>query len=227
MQIPDLQDWDLTPADARALQADLAARLRRRPLPAEPRLVAGADMAFDRPTDRAFASVLVLELPGMDVVEEAHVVAPIAFPYVPGLLTFREGPALVRAFRRLNSRPDAVIFDGQGIAHPLRAGLAAHMGLWLGLPTVGCAKSRLLGEHDEPGPRKGQWTPLTDAGQTIGCVLRTRDRVRPVFVSPGHLSDVDSARELVLHCCTRYRLPEPTRLADHAVARLKRRTLQG
>jgi deoxyribonuclease V len=162
----------------------------------------------------------------MEEVEEAGLQMPCSFPYVPGLLSFREGPAVVEAFRRLGTRPDAVIFDGQGFAHPRRIGLASHMGLWLGLPTVGCAKSRLVGEHDEPGREKGERVPLHDEGEQIGVVLRSRTDVRPVFVSPGHLADLDTSTDLVLRCCLRYRLPEPTRRAHLAVGRLKKRRLE-
>jgi deoxyribonuclease V len=140
---------------------------------------------------------------------------------VPGLLTFREGPGILEAFRRLRQTPDVVIFDGQGLAHPRRIGLASHMGLWLGIPTVGCAKGKLVGEHAEPGPTKGARVPLTDGAERIGTVIRTRHDVKPVFVSPGHLADFNTAEEIVLRCCTRYRLPEPTRQAHIAVGRFK------
>lgn len=222
MHIPELHSWDLAPRDARALQRELRAQLVSLPLPADPALVAGADLAFDKPGGRCFAAVLVLDFPSLEVVETVTAEAPLAYPYVPGLLTFREGPALVDAFLQVQHAPDVVIFDGQGIAHPERMGLAAHMGLWLGLPTVGCAKSRLTGEHEEPARREGSSVPLTDGDECIGTVLRTRTGVRPVYVSPGHLSDIDSARDLVLRCAPRYRLPEPTRLAHQAVSAFKR-----
>ena len=221
MDFPTLHDWDVSTAEARAIQERLAPRVVLRPLPRGIRLVAGADVAVDKPSGRVYAAVVVLTFPGLSVVEEAAAARPADFPYVPGLLTFREGPAVLDAFRRLERRPDVVVFDGQGLAHPRRFGLACHVGLWLGLPAVGCAKSRLIGEHEEPGPGKGDWTPLTDGGQRIGTVLRTRDGVKPVFVSPGHLADFGSARRLVLDCCPRCRLPEPTRLAHTAVGRLK------
>jgi deoxyribonuclease V len=213
MEFGDLHEWGLTVAQARALQDGLAARVRLRPLPARIRLVAGADVAFPS-RQSVVAAVVVLALPELGLVETVTVHRPCPFPYVPGLLSMREGPSLVDAFRQLRSRPDAVIFDGQGIAHPRRVGLASHIGLWLGLPTVGCAKSRLLGEHAEPGQERGESAALLVDGEQVGVVLRTRTGVRPVYVSPGHLADVTSARQLVLQCCTRYRLPEPTRLAD-------------
>jgi len=221
MQLNQVHGWEMSAAEARRLQRQLAGRVRLRAVPRRLGLVAGADIAFDRAAGRAYACVVVLSFPGMEEVEVARAWAPLTFPYVPGLLTFREGPALAEAFRKLRSRPDAVIFDGQGIAHPRRFGLAAHMGLWLGLPSVGCAKSRLVGSHDEPGHRKGDRAPLLDGGEHIGTVLRTRESVKPVYVSPGHLADVETSAELVLACCTRYRLPEPTRRAHIAVARYK------
>ncbi len=169
-----------------------------------------------------FAAVVVMSFPALEVVEEQVAQAPAQFPYIPGLLSFREGPAVLVAMEKLESRPDLVIFDGQGIAHPRRLGLAAHMGLWLGIPTVGCAKSRLVGEHEEPAEQKGARVPLTYGGGLVGSVLRTRSHVKPVYVSPGHLCDHEGACRMVLECCTRYRLPEPTRQADLLVGRVKR-----
>jgi deoxyribonuclease V len=225
MRIRELHRWDLTPAEARSVQQELAGRVRLRPLPERARLVAGADMAVDRQGGRFFAVVTVLAMPGLETLEKVWASAPAAFPYVPGLLTFREGPALVAAFRKLRRRPDAVIFDGQGLAHPRRMGLACHMGLWLGLPTVGCAKSRLIGKYEEPGEAKGCSAPLLDGEEQVGLVLRTRTGVKPVFVSPGHLANAATSSRLVLRCCGRYRLPEPTRRAHVAVGRVKREQL--
>jgi deoxyribonuclease V len=226
MEVPELHEWDVTPAAGRRLQEELADRLRLLPLPGGIRLVAGADVAFRKARGLVFASVVLLRLPTFDVVERVDVHLPCAFPYVPGLLTFREGPAVVEAFRALKGTPDAVVFDGQGFAHPRRMGLAAHMGLWLGLPTVGCAKSRLIGEHAEPGAEKGSTVPLFDGDEQIGEVVRTRTDVKPVYVSPGHLADFETSTRLVLQCCPRYRLPEPTRRAHLAVSRLKEHYLQ-
>lgn len=225
MEINELHRWDLDYAGARRLQGELAARVRLCSLPEQVRLVAGADVAFSKKAARCFASVVLLSFPGLETVETHTAVAPSSFPYIPGLLTFREGEVLLKAFRKLSATPDAVIFDGQGLAHPRRLGLASHLGLWLEIPTVGCAKSRLVGEHQMPGPQKGHWAPLQDGGEKIGEVLRTRTGVKPVFVSPGHRCDFEGARRLVLACCTRYRLPEPTRLAHIAVTRAKKRFL--
>jgi deoxyribonuclease V len=226
MQIKKLHDWKLSPREGSALQAKLAGRIKRKPLPRSIGRVAGADVAFSRQPERFYATVIVLTFPGLEIVEEVSAWVRPTFPYVPGLLSFREGPVLEKAFLKLKSTPDVVIFDGQGIAHPRRLGLAAHMGLWLGIPTVGCAKSRLVGEHRQPGKKKGQSVRLLDDGEKIGEVLRTRDGVKPVYVSPGHLADFKTSTRLVLRCCTRYRLPEPTRLADIQVARYKREILE-
>jgi len=226
MQIERLHDWKLSPKEGRALQEKLAGRVKRKPLPESVSLVAGADMAFSRQHERFFATVIVLTFPGLETVEQVSAWMRPTFPYVPGLLTFREGPVLVKTFSKLKSRPDVVIFDGQGIAHPRRLGLAAHMGLWLKIPTVGCAKSRLIGEHRQPGKKKGHTVRLMDKGEKIGEVLRTRDGVKPVYISPGHLADFKTSTRLVLRCCTKYRLPEPTRLADIEVARYKKEILQ-
>jgi deoxyribonuclease V len=171
---------------------------------------------------RVFAAVVVLEWPGLERIEAATAVGRADFPYVPGYLSFREGPVLARAFARLSARPDLVILDGQGIAHPRRFGLASHMGVLWKLPTVGCAKSRLVGEADAPDPERGSWCPLRLEGEVVGSVLRTRTGVSPVWVSPGHRIDQAGARRVVLGACTRYRLPEPTRLAHREVNALRR-----
>lgn len=216
--------WALTIEAARRVQQRLAGEVRRTALPlSRVRVVAGCDVAVARGDARAVAAVVVMTLPGLEVIETHTAVAPLRFPYVPGYLSFREIPVLVRCLRRVRARVDAILCDGQGIAHPRRFGLAAHLGVLTGVPTVGCAKSRLCGEHDAPGPRRGDWTPLRLDGETVGCVLRTRDDVRPLFVSPGHRVDVASARRLVLACGAGYRLPEPTRRADAVAGAARRR----
>ncbi len=223
MRIRRLHSFDLSPGEALRLQQDLRSRVRPRPLPRRLRLVAGADCAL-LPDGRGIAAVaVVLSLPRLEVVDRAEAVAPLAFPYVPGLLSFREGPALLGALERLTVVPDAVLFDGQGLAHPRRCGLACHLGLFLDLPTAGCAKSRLTGTAGGPlGRRRGCRRALRDAGEVVGWALRTRDGVREVYASPGHLCDLAGAARLVLATGAGYRLPEPTRLADRAVNRLSR-----
>lgn len=188
---------------------------------APPRLVAGADIAYSKKTNRLFAAILLFSLPEMDLVETAIEVRKSAYPYVPGLLSFREAPALIAAFRKLRHQPDVAMFDGQGRAHPRGMGIAAHLGLWLHIPTIGCAKSRLCGEAEEPGQAAGDTTPLLLKGETIGRVLRTKPHVNPLFVSAGHLSTLDDAVRIVLDCCRGYRLPEPTRQAHILVTKLR------
>ncbi len=226
MEFESLHPWDLEYGAARSLQEDLADQVRFQPLSDDLNLVAGADVAYSRKLKKCFASVVVMTYPDLEEIEQSNVNAPSSFPYIPGLLSFREGAVVLKAFREIENVPDAVIFDGQGFAHPRRLGLACHLGLWLGLPSVGCAKSRLIGENADPGIEKGQWTDLMDGDEKLGEVVRTRTDVKPVFVSPGHLVDFKSARRLVLDCCTRYRLPEPTRQADLKVAKTKQRYMR-
>jgi deoxyribonuclease V len=206
-----------------ALQRELAGRvLLADCLPRPLRRVAGVDVSYEKHGDLFFAAVVVLSFPELEPVEEAFAVDRVTFPYVPGLLSFRELPVVLEAFRSLRSVPDAVLVDGQGIAHPRRLGIASHLGLWLDLPTVGCAKSRLCGEHPPPGVRRGDQVPLSLDGERIGTVLTTRDRVKPLYVSPGHRTDMAGAAELTLACARRYRMPEPTRLAHLLTNRLRR-----
>jgi deoxyribonuclease V len=156
------------------------------------------------------------------VIDRAEIVSEASFPYVPGLLSFREAPAVIAAYEQLSVRPDVLICDGQGIAHPRRMGLASHLGLWLGIPTIGCAKSWLCGEYDEPGIERGSWSPLVDQGETVGAVLRTRTGVKPLYVSVGHLCNLESATAIVLAAASQYRQPTTTRVAHHQVNELRR-----
>jgi deoxyribonuclease V len=222
MRVEELHGFDLSPAEARLLQGELATRVVADPALdlGGVRYVAGADVSTEG--DRAFATVAVLDFPGLSVVEVQGFEAPLEFPYVPGLLAFREIPSVAGALRKVETAVDAVILDAQGLAHPRRMGLASHIGLFLDVPTVGCAKSVLVGKFEEPGPRKGNATDLVHRGEVVGRVVRTRERVSPVYVSVGNGVNLDSAVELVLACCTRYRLPEPTRQAHNAANRLRR-----
>ena len=217
MKLAISHPWNLSVEQARALQAELATKVSAeiRFDPGAVRTVAGVDVGF--PGGRARAAVVVLSFPGLEPVDSARAEMEIPFPYVPGLLTFREGPVVLAALEQLRTWPDLFLFDGQGIAHPLRVGLAAHLGLLLDWPSIGCAKSRLTGTHAEPGNERGDWTPLLDGDETIGAVLRTRSGVRPLYVSVGHRIDLPTAIEFVLHCTRGYRLPETTRWA-HKVA---------
>jgi len=253
-----VHSWNLSYTEAVAVQQKLRRRLRTdRSLDIDRlRTVAGADVAYEtkrrpargpdggEPVARFVAAVVVAAFPSLEIIETSVAAAEISFPYIPGLLSFREGPALQGAFAHLQERPEAIIFDGQGIAHPRGLGLAAHMGLLLGCPTVGCAKSRLYGEtRDEPGPRRGNRRALVAPrptgkparqkqtaeafrpGERIGTVLRTRDGVKPLWVSCGHLIDLKSAEKLILRTTRRFRQPEPIRAAHKLVnAELRRIT---
>jgi deoxyribonuclease V len=223
MKIPHLHRWDLSPAEARALQEELAASVDvTRPLP-DWTTLAAADVSFDRFGTELYAAVIVFRRGTMEVLQKVGVAAPAAFPYVPGLLSFREIPALLDAFAKLEEPPDVVLADGQGIAHPRRIGIASHLGLALGLPTVGCAKSLLCGKFDEPGENRGDRSPLIHKGEVIGSVLRTKKRVKPLFISPGHLCDLDSAVGLVMEMTGKYRLPDPTSAAHEFVNEVRRK----
>jgi deoxyribonuclease V len=183
--------------------------------------VAGADAAFPKGGKQCVAAVVLWDLEQRAVLEEHVAVRNLMFPYVPGLLSFREAPAVLAALRKLRRTPDCLMLDGHGYAHPRRFGIACHVGVICGRPTIGCAKSRLTGFHDEPGLARGSRTPLVGGAVTLGTVLRTRDAVKPVFVSVGHKVDLETAEKVVLDCAVRYRLPEPTRLADRLVAAAK------
>jgi deoxyribonuclease V len=206
--------WDVSAREAIDIQRRLAAHRPGPPLRTPIRIIAGVDVDFDWGV--SYAAVVLMAFPDLEVMSVALARRRTTFPYRPGLLAFREGPAALEAFGQLPQLPDVAIFDGQGFAHPRRMGLARHIGLWLDLPTIGCAKSRLIGWHDMPRPERGSYTPLLQGGDVVGAVVRTRSGVRPVYVSVGHRMELDLAIQTVLCCCTRYRLPEPIRLAHQA-----------
>lgn len=211
--------WPEDTRSARKLQQRLRLKVRIAPVKKAYRYVAGIDAAFLENT--VIGAAALFTFPDLKLVEEAHAVTGIPFPYIPGLLSFREGPALIKALRRLRRKPHLLLCDGQGIAHPLGFGIASHIGVLLNIPSIGCAKSRLVGEYREPGIKKGSRSALRYSGKIVGTVLRTRDAVRPVFVSPGHLTDIPVAASIVLTCCTRYRLPDPLRHADRISKQLR------
>ena len=186
------------------------------------RYVAGADLAFDPETGQAFAGVIVYRFPELEEVERRSARRKLRFPYVPGLLSFREGPALLAAFARLRTEPDLILIDGHGRAHPRLFGIACHLGVLLDKPTIGCAKSLLVGTHYEPGAKAGSSSPLVYHGDRVGVVLRTRDGVKPIYVTTGHRVSLDTAVRLVRQCLDGYRIPKPTRQADHYVRDLRR-----
>jgi deoxyribonuclease V len=206
--------WDLTPKEAIAAQKHLAGKVIRWSGSdiEDVATVAGVDTHFHQ--GLAIAAVVVIRLSDLATVDHATAVKKISFPYIPGLLTFREGPAILAALDHLTAVPDLLIFDGQGIAHPRRCGLASHIGLLLDMPSIGCAKTRLSGRYEEPHTEKGSYTYLKDGLEPIGAVVRTRSEVKPLFVSIGHRINLHDSINLVLQCCSRYRLPETTRRAD-------------
>jgi deoxyribonuclease V len=213
MRLAISHSWDLTVSEAKALQAKLVQKVICESTfdPDEVQTVAGVDVGFR--DGRARAAVVVLGFPGLEPVDCAVAELPVTFPYVPGLLAFREGPSVLAALGKIHTWPDLILFDAQGLAHPRRLGLASHLGAILDQPCIGCAKSRLVGVHEEPGNAVGDWVPLEDAGQTIGAVVRSRTGVKPLYVSIGHRIDLPTAIDFVSRCCTRYRLPETTRYA--------------
>jgi len=190
--------------------------VRSRCLHSAPRLIAGTDMSVDRINGRARAAAVVLEFPSLSPVEVRTAEGPLLWPYVPGLLSFREAPLVLEALAMLHTEPELVLIDGQGIAHPRRFGLASHVGVLVDVPTIGCAKSLLCGDYSPVGNQQGQMSEVEHCGEVVGVALRTRTSVKPVFVSIGHKLDLAAAIEWVLHCCRGYRLPEPTRLAHKA-----------
>ena len=214
--------WNLSPRQAARLQERLRERVVLEDDFKTIRYVAGADLAFDPETDQAFAGVIVYRFPEVEEVERRSARRKLRFPYVPGLLSFREGPALLAAFARLRTEPDLILIDGHGRAHPRLFGIACHLGVLLDKPTIGCAKSLLVGTHYEPGAKAGSSSPLVYHGDRVGVVLRTRDRVKPIYVTTGHRVSLDTAVQLVRQCLDGYRIPKPTRQADHYVRDLRR-----
>lgn len=207
--------WNVSPAEAREIQRRLRGRVLVQPLSTSPQVIAGVDVSIK--DEQARAAVVLLSYPDLVPFQSAVADLPVSFPYVPGLLAFREGPAVLAALERLTAQPDVLMFDAQGLAHPRRMGLATHLGILLDMPSVGCAKSLLCGDYEQPAEQRGSWTPVYDGNEVIGAVVRTRKGIQPLFVSVGHRIDLGTAISLVLHCATRYRMPEPTRWA-HQVA---------
>lgn len=223
MKIPRApHSWRLSAKAAVQVQKHLASAVSCKSAAGPFRFIAGLDAAFSPDGKRCIAGVVLWNLQDQQVVEEHTAFRPLVFPYVSGLLSFREVPALLAALRKLRRTPDVLMCDGQGVAHPRRIGIASHVGVLCRMPSVGCAKSRLIGTHEEVSVKRGSSVVLLDRDETIGEVVRTQDGINPLFVSVGHLVDQAQARKLVLRCATRYRLPEPTRLADKLVARVKR-----
>jgi deoxyribonuclease V len=206
--------WQVTPAEARAIQGELRGYVMREDRLSDVRQVAGVDVGFEEQGTLTRAAVVVLSFPALEPIEQVVARRPTSFPYVPGLLSFREIPTVLDALAQLKSRPELLLCDGQGIAHPRRLGIASHLGVLTNWPTIGVAKSLLTGFHAEVPNARGAWTPIEHRGETIGAALRTRQKVKPVYVSIGHKVSLATAIDYVMRCTTRYRLPETTRLAD-------------
>jgi len=224
MQFQQLHPWEVNYDQAVEIQNQLKKILILENKTEKLDLIAGADVSYSKKDDAFFAAVVVLKLPELEEVERATAVGRVKFPYIPTLLSFREAPILLKAFEKLSHIPDAVIFDGQGIAHPRRMGLAAHMGLILDLPSVGCAKKKLIGTYNPLGEEAGDYSPLKYRGRVVGVALRTRKGTKPVFVSPGHKMDLPGAIQLVMTTSKGFRLPEPTRRAHIAVNQIRSRS---
>lgn len=225
MNISHLHDWTLTPQQAVDLQRQLASQIvYNRPLDlSSVKLVAGVDVSVQPDAagvPHSQAAVVVLTFPDLQIIETQLATIPTPFPYIPGLLSFREGPALEIVFKALAHEPDVLIFDGMGRAHPRRIGIASHLGLWLNKPTIGCGKTLLIGRFEEPSQERGAWSPLTHHDEVIGAALRTRASTKPVFISPGNLIDLPSSLEIAMACTGKYRLPVPIRAAHNAAGKM-------
>lgn len=220
------QQWDVSPKEAVALQRELQQQVRLKPLPTRFAVLGAADIAYLQPTGQLVAAMVTFRWPELEPLESVHAVCTTRFPYIPGLLSFREVPGLIEAHRKLQHPPEVILCDGQGLAHPRRLGLASHLGLCLDTPTVGSAKKRLCGEHTPLELRRGLYTPLHLKGETVGYVYCSRDGVKPIYISPGHLADLESSRRLIDRCLGRYRLPEPIRQAHRLATRLRRQLLE-
>jgi deoxyribonuclease V len=212
--------WPENIIDAKAIQLALKDRVKIIPLRKKPRLIAGVDAAFFE--DKVIGVACLYKYPEIIPLEDSFALAEVSFPYIPGFLSFREGSVIIEALNGLKIKPHVILFDGQGIAHPKGMGIAAHIGVILDIPAIGCAKSRLIGEYKDPGIKRGKWSFLKYKNRTVGAVLRTKDNVRPVFISPGHRTDLKASIEIVLSCLGKYRIPEPLRRADFISKKLKR-----
>lgn len=215
MKITPLHEWKLSPQQAIELQKQLAYEvIKEDKFDAPVKTVAGIDLGYDAKNDMSRAVVVVLKFPELELIESAEAILPIQFPYVPGLLSFRETPVAIKALEKLETAPDVILCDGQGYAHPRRFGVACHIGLITNIPSIGVAKSLLVGKFEDLGETRGSSAPLIHRGEQVGVALRTKDKVQPLFVSVGHRISLETSIEYVLQCAPKYRLPETTRLAD-------------
>lgn len=221
-----LHPWSVSVTEAVNIQKSLRNRVKLQTFEGPIRLMGGADISFNRGSDIFYAGIILLEYPSLKVKGYSLVEDKAPFPYVPGLLSFREIPSLLKAWEQLPLHPEVLMLDGHGIAHPRRLGIASHFGLWINQPTIGCAKKLLTGLHESPGAEALSRTPIYEKNEHIGFALRSRSRVKPIYVSPGHLIDHESALDITLQCISRYRIPEPTRIAHQMVNQLRRGELK-
>ncbi len=212
----DLHPWDVNVEEAIQIQENLRDHLILKNTFAEVRTIGGGDVTYSKDRNSLFAAITVLSFPKMEILDIATAQGEISFPYIPGLLSFREGPVLIKAFQKLKMKPDVMFYDGQGIAHPRGIGLASHMGLWFDLPAIGCTKTPLVGDSIYPEPSKGSFELIRKEGKEVGAVLRTKQNVKPVFVSPGHRINLSASIQLILEACQGFRIPEPLRRAHQA-----------
>jgi len=215
----NLHSWKVSPGEAIQLQNELKGKISLKKSFNKVKIVAGADVSYYQ--NKMIAGVIVFEFPNLKVIERQFFISPINLPYIPGLLTFREGPSLLEALKKIKIEPDIILFDGQGIAHPRRMGIATHLGLFLDKPTIGCAKSRLSGKYTSVGEKKGDYVLLKEGEEVLGAVLRTRKKVKPIFISPGYKIDLSNSIEIVLKCTEKYRLPLPVREAHIFVNQIR------
>lgn len=219
MKYRNLHSWKVSPGEAIQLQNELKGKISLKKSFNKVKIVAGADVSYYQ--NKMIAGVIVFEFPNLKVIERQFFISPINLPYIPGLLTFREGPSLLEALKKIKIEPDIILFDGQGIAHPRRMGIATHLGLFLDKPTIGCAKSRLSGKYTSVGEKKGDYVLLKEGEEVLGAVLRTRKKVKPIFISPGYKIDLSNSIEIVLKCTEKYRLPLPVREAHIFVNQIR------
>lgn len=219
MKYLNLHSWEVSPQEAIKIQKDLKSNISLKKSFNKIDKIAGVDVSYYQ--NKMIAGVIIFEFPNLKIIERQSFVSSINFPYIPGLLTFREGPSILSAFKKIKNEPDIILFDGQGIAHPRRMGIATHLGLFLNRPTIGCAKSRLSGKYTSVGEQKGDYTPLKEGEEVLGVVLRTRKGVKPIFLSPGHKIDLPNSIEIVLKCIVKYRLPLPVREAHIFVNQIR------
>ena len=215
----NLHSWEVSPQEAIKIQKDLKSNISLKKSFSKIDKIAGADVSYYQ--NKMIAGVIIFEFPNLKIIERKSFISPVNFPYIPGFLTFREGPSLLETFKKIKNEPDVILFDGQGIAHPRRMGIASHLGLFLNKPTIGCAKSRLSGEYIPVGEEKGDYALLKEGEEVLGAVLRTRRKVKPIFISPGHKIDLSNSIEIVLKCTEKYKLPVPVREAHIFVNQIR------